>query len=183
MTNEEKWKAVIKNNADSDGEFFYAVKTTRIFCRPSCKSKSPLKTNVVFFDNKLQAMDAGYRPCKRCRPDLLEFCPTEELTRKAKDVIDTHFADNEKLTKHIKNLGVNKSYLNKLFLQSYGKTMAEYLRFVRISKAKEMLLEGAAIVDSVFECGFGSVSTFYSNFKKETGYSPKNFLVITKNNL
>lgn len=175
MTNEEKWKAVIKNSDDSDDKFFYAVRTTKIFCRPSCKSKTPLKNNVVFFDNKQQAMDAGYRPCKRCRPDLLEFCPTEELVQNTKNVIDKYFTDREELQKHIKNLGVDKSYLNKLFLQSYGKTMTEYLRFVRIRKAKKMLLEGATIVESAFECGFGSMSAFYSNFKKETGCSPKSF--------
>ncbi len=175
MTNEEKWKAVIENNVDSDGKFFYAVRTTKVFCRPSCKSKAPLRSNVNFFDNKQQAMDAGYRPCKRCRPDLLEFCPSEKLTQNAKDVIDKYFADTDELKKQIQKLDVNKSYLNKLFLQAYGKTIAEYLRFIRIRKAKIMLLEGATVTESAFECGFESMSAFYSNFKKETGYPPKSF--------
>lgn len=175
MTDEEKWKAVIENNVDSDGKFFYAVRTTKIFCRPSCKSKDPLRINVVFFDNKRQAINAGYRPCKRCRPDLLEFCPSEKLTQKAKDVIDKYFSDNDELKNQIQKLGVNKSYLNKLFLQAYGKTIAEYLRFIRIRKAKIMLLEGTTIMESAFECGFESISAFYSNFKKETGCSPKKF--------
>jgi AraC family transcriptional regulator of adaptative response / methylphosphotriester-DNA alkyltransferase methyltransferase len=116
MTDEEKWKAVIENNVDSDGKFFYAVRTTKIFCRPSCKSKNPLRINVVFFDNKQQATNAGYRPCKRCRPDLLEFCPSGKLTQKDKDVIDKYFSDNDELKNQIQKLGVNKSYLNKLFL-------------------------------------------------------------------
>lgn len=175
MTSEEKWKSVIENNSKYDGKFFYAVKTTKIFCKPSCKSKVPLRSNVDFFDNKQHAMDAGYRPCKRCRPDLIEFNPSEEFTQNTKCIIDKYFNDIHELENQIQSLGINKSYLNKLFLKSYGKTITQYLRFIRIKKAKIMLLEGSNIIESTFECGFGSISSFYSSFKKETGYSPKFF--------
>lgn len=175
MKGEDKWKAVIENNAEYDGRFFYGVRTTKIFCRPSCKSKAPLRSNVVFFDSMDQAMAAGYRPCKRCRPDLSEFSPSDSLVKNAKEVIDKYFTDNEELKKHIEMLGASKSYLNKLFLQAYGRTITEYLRFIRISKAKEKLLEGALVTHAAFECGFESISAFYSSFKKETGYSPKSF--------
>lgn len=97
MTSDKKWKSVIENNTDSDSKFFYAVKTTKIFCKPSCKSKVPLRSNVDFFDNKQQAIDAGYRPCKRCRPDLLNFNPSKELTKNAKDIIDKYFTDIDEL--------------------------------------------------------------------------------------
>ncbi|WP_052356860.1 Ada metal-binding domain-containing protein [[Clostridium] dakarense] len=175
MTDEEKWMSVIENNTESDGKFFYAVKTTKIFCRPSCKSKAPLRSNVTFFNNRQNAMDEGYRPCKRCRPDLLEFFPLEELTQSAQSIINKYFYDKNELEKQIQNLGVNKSYLNKLFFQFYGKTISQYIRFIRIKKAKIMLLEGSTIIESAFECGFESMSAFYSNFKKETGCSPKVF--------
>lgn len=175
MTDEEKWISVIENNTESDGKFFYAVRTTKIFCRPSCKSKTPLRVNVTFFNYGQQAIDEGYRPCKRCRPDLLEFSPLEELTQSAKNIVDKYFYDNNELGKQIQNLGVNKSYLNKLFLQAYRKTLSQYIRFIRIKRATIMLLEGSTIVESAFECGFESLSTFYSNFKKETGCSPKVF--------
>lgn len=84
MTSEEKWNCVIKNDISSDGKFFYAVKTTKIFCKPSCKSKTPLRNNVTFFNTKQQAINAGYRPCKRCRPDLLQFNPSDDLVIKQK---------------------------------------------------------------------------------------------------
>jgi len=180
MIDEEKWDAVIKNNTNSDGKFFYAVKTTRIFCRPSCKSKAPLRKNVIFFENKQLAIEAGYRPCKRCRPDLIEFSPSENLTTKAKSIIDTYFSDPDELKKQIQNLGVNESYLNKLFLLDYGNTISEYLRCTRIKKSKLMLLSGISIAGSAFDSGFGSLSAFYSNFKKKTGYTPEEFRRLNK---
>ena len=63
-----KWKVVIENDNSFDECFFYAVKSTGIFCRPSCRSKPPLQNNVEFFHTSEEAVKAGYRPCKRCRP-------------------------------------------------------------------------------------------------------------------
>jgi len=68
MENEIKWKAVIENDKSFDGYFFYAVKSTGIFCRPSCRSRPPLQNNVEFYDTSAEAINAGYRPCKRCLP-------------------------------------------------------------------------------------------------------------------
>lgn len=67
MTN-EKWQAIIDNDASYNNQFFYAVKTTRIFCKPSCKSRVPKKENVRIFSNAKQALQANFRPCKRCKP-------------------------------------------------------------------------------------------------------------------
>ncbi|MDR0704629.1 MAG: methylated-DNA--[protein]-cysteine S-methyltransferase [Planctomycetaceae bacterium] len=72
MNNEQKWQAVAEHDDQYDGLFFVGVKSTKIFCQPSCKSKLPLRKNVLFFENVTQAKEAGYRSCKRCRPDLLD---------------------------------------------------------------------------------------------------------------
>ena len=71
MMREEMWKAVSENDPSYDGILFYAVKSTGIYCRPSCKSKIPKRENVCFFDTAEKARAAGFRPCKRCRSDLL----------------------------------------------------------------------------------------------------------------
>ncbi len=91
MTEEEKWKAALSCDADYDGQFFYGVKTTGIFCRPSCKSKSPKREHVVFFDTAEQARKYGLRPCKRCRPDLLEFQPQKEAAEEIKLIYQQFF--------------------------------------------------------------------------------------------
>ena len=86
LTDNEKWDAVVHCDPTYDGQFFYGVKTTGIFCRPSCKSKTPLRENVEFFDEAAVASARGMRPCKRCRPDLLDYAPTRELLSKIKAI-------------------------------------------------------------------------------------------------
>lgn len=70
MNAEEKWQAVCRCDVNYDGIFWYGVKSTGIFCNPSCKSRRPQKDNIVYFDSPREDIDAGYRVCKRCRPDL-----------------------------------------------------------------------------------------------------------------
>ncbi len=69
ISDTEKWQAVVNCDKGYDGLFFYGVTTTGIFCRPACRAKTPRRENVVFFGNAEQAIEAGFRPCKKCRPD------------------------------------------------------------------------------------------------------------------
>ncbi|MFT8363098.1 MAG: methylated-DNA--[protein]-cysteine S-methyltransferase [Sporolactobacillus sp.] len=96
MTDEEKWKAVGRNDASYDGRFVYAVGSTGIFGRPSCASKLPLSKHVRFFSSTAQVVKAGFRPCKRCRSDRPVYRPAAELAQSAKAVLAhspmTHYA-------------------------------------------------------------------------------------------
>ncbi len=89
MTDEE-WQAIVENEASYDGTFYYAVKTTGIFCRPSCKSRAPKKENVLLFRNANEALSEGVRPCKRCKPNGLRL-PDEDWTRQIIHVIDMNY--------------------------------------------------------------------------------------------
>ena len=82
ISDNEKWQALISCDKDYDGLYFYGVKTTGIFCRPSCKSRMPIRDNVIFFHNSRKAIEMGFRPCKRCRPDQVDFEPNLELIKK-----------------------------------------------------------------------------------------------------
>lgn len=84
----EKWQAVASCDSKYDGMFFYGVKTTGIFCRPSCKSRTPIRANVIFFDNVVNAIEAGFRSCKRCCPDKIVFEPDLELVKKVNHIIN-----------------------------------------------------------------------------------------------
>ncbi|QIB69311.1 methylphosphotriester-DNA--protein-cysteine methyltransferase family protein [Aminipila butyrica] len=174
MTEEEKWKASLSCDAAYDGQFFYGVKTTGIFCRPSCKSKSPKRENVIFFDTAEQAQQHGLRPCKRCRPDLLEFQPQKENAEKIKLIYEQFYLDYNDLREELKKLGLSRNRITQLFQQQYGKTPVEYLNELRIDRAKQLLVSTPEnILQIALQSGFESLSTFYIQFQKVVGVSPK----------
>lgn len=175
MTDEQKWRAWSEKDVNFDGVLFCAVKTTGIFCRPSCPAR-PHKENVIFFDTAKEAMDAGFRPCKRCRPDLLEYQPLKELANKAKLLIDRHFTDKTRLKEELKSLGLTQHRLIEIFKSEYGLTINEYLDSLRLTLAKEKLAQTQEpIVQIAFEVGFGSIAAFYRFFKKYTAIAPAEF--------
>lgn len=173
MTEDEKWTAVSGNDSSFDGVFFYGVKTTGIFCRPSCKSKIPRRENVRFFESADQARQEGFRPCKRCRPDLLTYQPLKELAEKAKDLIDVGIENKLALAKELRNLGLTQHRLAELFRDHYGLTISEYSQRVRLEKAQAMLADlRESIAHIAFAVGFESLSAFYRFFRKQTGMTP-----------
>lgn len=173
MPEQEKWDAVINNDAAYDGVFYYGVASTKIFCRPSCKSKKPLRENTVFFDAPAEAENAGFRPCKRCRPDLLGFAPAKALCEKAKRIFEAHYKDTKTLKEAIKQLGVSEAHLLRLFVKEYGMKPFEYVHKLRINEAENMISRGSSVADAAFECGYGSLSSFYEHFNEITGTTPK----------
>jgi AraC family transcriptional regulator of adaptative response / methylphosphotriester-DNA alkyltransferase methyltransferase len=173
LTAAEKWQAINLNNADYDGQFYYGVKTTGIFCRPSCKSKPPLQPNTLFFDSAAAACEHGFRPCKRCRPDLYEYQPVLDLLEQAKNLYHKHFADKEALAAGLSALPVSTTHLIRLFRTHFGVTPNEYLNRLRVAKAAEALLQSdASLLDIAYTSGFGSLSGFYFWFKKINGAPP-----------
>lgn len=176
LSEKEKWLAVQHNDSNYDGQFFYGVKTTGIFCRPSCRSKSPRRENVAFFDRAADACAHGLRPCKRCRPDLLEYQPASELLHQAKAIFDHCFADPEKLTDETKRLPVSKNHLSRLFVQHFGATPSDYVNRLRVNKAAASLAaDDTNVLHIAMSAGFGSLSSFYANFKKHYGMTPDEF--------
>ncbi len=176
LSDEQKWKVAIDCDSSYDGQFFYGVKTTGIFCRPSCKSKSPKRDHVVFFDTAEQAQTAGFRPCKRCRPDLLKFEPKRETIERIKKVMDEFYTDPKQLKKEIDGIGISKNSMIRLFQDQLGITPVQYINKLRIEKAKELLLNSQDTILSIaLQCGFGSLSTFYGFFQHLVGMSPTQY--------
>lgn len=172
----EMWKAVVDCDAKFDGKFFYAVKTVGVYCRPSCKSRTPLEKNVYYFETQQAAENSGFRPCKRCRPDLLNFAPAQEVTMNLKLLIDKFFNEKERLALEMKQIGVSNNHLAAIFKQQYGITPGQYLCKMRIDYAKKTLVEtDSYIIDIAVNSGFETLSSFYTFFKKHTGTTPKEY--------
>lgn len=173
MTQEEMWKAISENDASYDGIFFYAVKSTGIYCRPSCKSKVPRRENVRFFDTAEQAKDSGFRPCKRCRSDLLDYQPIKEIAEKAKRLLEDSFHKRCELNQELQHLGISQRRMSEIFKDEYGVTLSEYVGNLRLSEAKQLLSDtNDEIIDIAYSVGFGGLSSFYRFFKNNTGLSP-----------
>lgn len=173
MTSDEQWLALLHHDASCDGRFFYAVRTTGIFCRPSCKSKTPKQDNVVFFDTAEQAKGAGFRACKRCRSDLPLYQPMKDLVEKAKQLLDDSFQKQMEMDAELRALGLSRHRMSVLFKEMYGVSLSEYWVGLRLMESKRLLCETTDdILDIAFTVGFGGISSFYRSFKKNTGTSP-----------
>lgn len=170
------WTAVVACDKAYDGRFFYAVKTVGVYCRPSCKSRTPLQKNVCFLETALHAEQAGFRPCKRCRPDLPDYAPMAELARRAKALIDAHGHDAVRLRAELRRLGVSPGRLAAVFKQQYGAPPAQYRNQRRATRARDMLSgTDMSILDIAAETGFSGLPAFYDFFKRHTGTTPRQY--------
>ena len=151
MTEPEMWEAVQRSDASYDGLFFYAVKTTGIFCRPSCKSKPPKRENLCYFASGEEARAAGFRPCKRCRSDLLEYQPMREIAAEIKARLDK--------ASSLDDVGLTPRRMTDVFKQEYGVTPKEYADSLRLRTAKEMLAGSPEkVIDVAYQAGFSSLA-------------------------
>ncbi|WP_231637300.1 bifunctional transcriptional activator/DNA repair enzyme AdaA [Paenibacillus sp. FJAT-27812] len=179
---EEKWQAIISNDASYDGRFIYAVKTTGIFCRPSCKSKAPNKENVRLFENAEQARSAHFRPCKRCKPTG-ERMPDDEWVDIITQYIDSHYREILTLDTLADMCHGSPYHLQRTFKRMKGMTPVEYIQQTRITKAKEYLAHtDRAVSDIALNVGMANTSYFITLFKKKTGRTPNDYRHSKPNN-
>jgi Adenosine deaminase len=177
LSEEIMYQAIITNEQQYDGRFYYAVKTTGIVCRPSCKSKTPNRYNVTFFDSLEEALQQGYRPCKRCRPDLgTHYMPAIDAIETACAIFSQEY-DNPTLLRELPlRVGISLSHFQRIFKKEVGVTPKEYLQKTRITKATELLISSnMSIIDICLASGFANMSSFYAAFRDQTGLSPKEF--------
>lgn len=169
---EEMWQAIIHNDASSDGRFIYAVRTTGIFCKPSCKSRVPNRANVRVFANAQQALDARFRPCKRCKPTG-ERLPDQEWVAQIKHCIETNYTDTLTLNVLADMCHGSPYHLHRTFKRITGMTPVEYVQRTRAAKAAELLLRTERpVADIALAVGLPSSAYFITLFKTITGQTP-----------
>lgn len=178
LSKEDKWKAVINCDKSYDGVFYYGVKTTGIFCRPSCKAKAPLKDNTLFFDNIEDAIMDGFRPCKLCRPDIKtdNYEPNKDLVEEIKKRLSESYNVQFDLKAVAKEFCISASHLTRLFKEYAGITPSEFFIYTRIERATELLVKtDEKVLEIAFDSGFKSLSSFYKAFKESTGCTPNEY--------
>ena len=185
MTDNEKYNALVEKDPAYDGAFFAAVKTTGIFCRTTCTARKPKQENVCFYDTIHEAMAAGYRPCKICRPmESADKIPDDiaKLLREVEANPQFHMTEWE-----LRKRGLDPNTLRRWFLKHYGMTFQAFCRMHRINAAFGAIREGGSVLDAALESGYSSASGFSAAFDKiiggapgKTKKEPKNVLVYKR---
>ena len=169
-----RWNAVQTRDASQDGSFVYAVASTGIYCRPSCPSREPKRENVRFFSVPELAERAGYRSCKRCKPQ--DHAPPQiKKMRAICRYIEKHAHETLTLETLGKIFNLSPSHLQRSFKRVVGVTPQAYLETCRIETVKTALQEGDDISGALFDAGFGSSSRLYSKSAQHFGMTPNDY--------
>jgi AraC family transcriptional regulator, regulatory protein of adaptative response / methylated-DNA-[protein]-cysteine methyltransferase len=166
---EEMERAYLDSDASYDGLFFLGVRTTGIFCRPSCPARKPKPENVEFFALPKDALFAGYRPCRRCRP--LEDAQAPAWVTTLLDRVEREPAVRLR-ERDLREIGLEPARLRRYFAARYGMTFQAYCRARRLARAFERIRDGEPLDDAVFETGYESHSGFRDAFQKAFGTPP-----------
>ena len=170
---EDRWQAVLARDAHFDGQFVYAVCSTRVYCNPSCPSRRPRHNQVVFFPVPEMAEEAGFRPCRRCCPDLHSLhSPQLEMVRSVCQDIRASSEGLPTLTQLAAKVGVSPYYLHRLFKRVTGITPRQYADTCRLGALKTNLKNGRTIADALYEAGYGSSSRLYGQSSAQLGMTP-----------
>ena len=172
---DEMWEKIMACDRKYDGLFFTAVKTTKIYCRPSCRSRKPKKVNVEFYQHIHEVEKAGYRACKRCQPDI-EHSPNIDLVRNVISFLINHYKQKILLQDIADYVGLSPYYLERLFKQETGETPRTYLEKIRVDKAAYLLKNTSFTnLEICYEVGFQSPSNFYKVFRNVMQCSPNEY--------
>jgi AraC family transcriptional regulator, regulatory protein of adaptative response / methylated-DNA-[protein]-cysteine methyltransferase len=176
-------QALAKRDSSFDGRFVYAVKSTKIYCRPSCPSRKPKTENIELFNLPELAKQEGYRACKRCHPDEAKIVdPQLEKIQAICHYIE-HHVEAISLEHLSKAFSLSPSHLQRTFTNVVGISPQAYAEAQRMNKIKTALQNGDDISGSVYEAGYGSSSRLYSKARNELGMTPKTYKQKGKNTL
>jgi AraC family transcriptional regulator, regulatory protein of adaptative response / methylated-DNA-[protein]-cysteine methyltransferase len=164
---EAAWQQILSR--DPATEFFYAVTTTGVFCRPSCSSRRPLKANVRFFRSAEAARAAGFRPCKRCKPGTACGRPLDEI----REHIEANLDHSIPLAELGRLVHLSPFTVQRLFKQKLGVSPLQYQRALRAGSLRTALKKGGNVTDAIYTAGFGSSSRAYEG--SQLGMTPARF--------
>ena len=167
------WRATLARDSRADGSFVLAVRSTHIYCRPSCPARRPLRRNVTFFRTREEAEKQGYRACLRCRPN--EIAAPVALVQRASGYLAESNEESLRLGSLAQTLGTTQATLRRAFLQVTGLKPRELAEALRIKRFKSMLRAGKSIADALYETGYGSTSRVYERSNAQLGMTPATY--------
>lgn len=174
METEVFWKAVKTNDARFDGTFYLGVKTTGIYCRPSCRARTPKRENVAFFPTIELAEEFGLRACLRCKPkEIAGVDPQVAIMLKVCEMLDSD--DLFSLEMLAEEVGLSPSHLQRSFKEIIGVSPKKYSELRRMEKFKNELRSGSDVTTAMYEAGFGASSRLYEKASENLGMTPSKY--------
>ena len=171
MDTEVYWRAVTTNDARFDGAFYLGVKTTGIYCKPSCRARTPKRENVAFYSTPDAAERSGFRACLRCRPQSVgEVEPRIAVIIRACELLESDTA--YPLDDLAAELSISPYHLQRSFKEIIGISPKKYAEAKRMERFKEGLREGGDVTAAMYDAGFGSSSRLYESVGEKMGMTP-----------
>ncbi len=172
-SSDRAWQAIVARDAAQDGQFFFGVSSTGIYCRPSCPSRRPRRENVTIFRSPEEAERAGYRACLRCHPQTAAAGnPRTELVRNICRHIEEGLDEPPKLAALGRQFAMSPFHLQRTFKSLLGISPREYADACRLKKLKSHLQSSRSVTDALYQAGYGSSSRFYERAAARLGMAP-----------
>lgn len=170
---DEYYQAMLDRNTEYDGVFFVGVQTTGVFCRPVCPARKPLLKNCEFFETAQQALLAGFRPCKRCKP----MSHPNHVPPLVRTLVEAVEADPERRWRDadLRALSADPSTARRQFKKRFGMTFVAYARARRMGLAMQQIRGGGSVIDAQLSTGYESGSGFRDAFSRIMGAAPAHF--------
>jgi AraC family transcriptional regulator of adaptative response/methylated-DNA-[protein]-cysteine methyltransferase len=164
------YHALVNKDSTFEGIFIAGIKTTGIFCRPTCTARKPKRRNVEYFPTPREALQAGYRPCKVCRPMEKPGVDPDWLRALLKEMHDDPGAPWKDAD--LRERGLDPNRVRRWFKKRHDMTFHAYLRSLRINRAFGTIRKGDKVIEAAFKNGYDSLSGFTGSFKQNTGFAP-----------
>jgi AraC family transcriptional regulator, regulatory protein of adaptative response / methylated-DNA-[protein]-cysteine methyltransferase len=179
MLNDDKcWKAILAKDRSQDGQFYFGVKTTGVYCRPSCPARTPLRNNVRFYATRAEAENDGLRACLRCRPASITAADSNKVRiRRLCEYIRLNCQSGESLGLEElgRQVGLSPFHLQRTFKEIVGVTPKQFVEACRMEALKGELRARDSITDAIYESGFGASSRVYERVDTRLGMTPRQY--------
>lgn len=172
-SDEARWAALVDRNPAADGHFYYSVRSTGVYCRPSCAARLARRENVAFHATRAEAEQAGFRPCKRCRPEQPPLAEQHAAKVAAACRLIDAADELPALDTLAQAAGLSRYHFHRVFKAITGLTPKAYAAASRQRRVRAGLTRGERVTDAIYAAGFSSSSRFYANSTEVLGMSPK----------
>ncbi len=170
-----RWAAVVARDPQAEGKFYYSVKTTGVYCRPTCAARLAKPENVRFFETSKEAEDAGFRPCKRCKPEQeLQADPHAAIIAEACRFIEES-EESPNLEQLANHAGLSLYHFHRVFKSITGLTPKKYAAAHRAKRVRETLDRSRTVTEAIYDAGYNSSARFYETSNEVLGMTPSNY--------